>query len=58
VTKQQQRAPVAYRCPFCDFQMTIMRKQARRRAADHRKMLWCVRCGKRTNHYQVQEDSE
>jgi Zn finger protein HypA/HybF involved in hydrogenase expression len=47
--------PSEMRCEKCDGVFIIHRKLNRLRPIGHKKKLWCVKCGKRTNHIEQGE---
>ena len=44
-------------CPECENKVTIWRKENRQRKFGHRKYLWCWKCRKITNHFEIKGEN-
>ena len=43
-------------CPVCGNVQTIYRRKSRTKSFGHLKMLWCFKCKKRTNHFELRDE--
>lgn len=43
-------------CPECGNIQTIFRLSSRKKSFGHLKMLWCFKCKKRINHFELRNE--
>jgi uncharacterized protein YbaR (Trm112 family) len=42
-------------CPICENKVTIFRRVAKQKKFGHRKWLYCWKCQKLTNHFEIRD---
>lgn len=52
-TKKQKLSETRLVCPYCNSIETIHRRSSKRKPYGHLKWLWCYKCRKRTNHFEI-----